>query len=717
MSVSIISFAGGANRAQYITAGQRLIQQALETGLFDKSKLYTDDDLKQDPEFWPRHHNFVEQNNRGYGYYIWKSYLIKQHMAKLNDGDKLFWLDAGCEIDVRKKDTIQKYLKYIETDYIIGSKNTYEVEYSKFDLILKLDMFDGKYLNDFQRQGGVALYLVCDKTRELVNRWYELSCDYHLIDDSPDVHGRIECFKEHRHDQSIFSLLTKKYNLFSNHRIDDIVCINRNITDKSMISFPPIDFAYVTFVNNQPNYINLMKSTIKSVERFSKYPLIVYCVDIPSETNPFMTSDKCIIRNLSQRCIANKNIYYMKPYVIIDAIQKGLKGGYYIESDDLLTPNGDSVLMELIEKTDLTTYPISPIHPDDPYISKFFMMKLDVPTKTQHYIHAHVLFKETNLPFLKEWLAGCLISEGENWDESVLNCMYWKYKLTNRYLPIIDPWYQNYYDNTNLINQVVTLHGCKDAGEHANVLAKMTEQFCKEVKVSVVIPSYNRFKYLMNTIKSVKAQTHPNIEIIVVNDCSTQPEYTEYDWSSLGGSGVQIIHLAKNTKETFGYACAGFVRNQGIEKASGKYIAFCDDDDIWFPNKIELQLKAIMQNSGCKMSSTDGFVGEGVYVPGNNYQKMIAEYYFNGYKGLHHEKGIPATWNLALIKQNNWVVCSSVMIEKTILSQINNFQTLKNGDEDYDCWKRALEYTNCAYVNDICFYYDLAHGDGRHYDL
>ena len=195
MSVSIISFAGGANRAQYITAGQRLIQQALETGLFDKSKLYTDDDLKQDPEFWPRHHNFVEQNNRGYGYYIWKSYLIKQHMAKLNDGDKLFWLDAGCEIDVRKKDTIQKYLKYIETDYIIGSKNTYEVEYSKFDLILKLDMFDGKYLNDFQRQGGVALYLVCDKTRELVNRWYELSCDYHLIDDSPDVHGRIECFK------------------------------------------------------------------------------------------------------------------------------------------------------------------------------------------------------------------------------------------------------------------------------------------------------------------------------------------------------------------------------------------------------------------------------------------------------------------------------------------------------------------------------------------
>ena len=70
-----------------------------------------------------------------------------------------------------------------------------------------------------------------------------------------------------------------------------------------------MEFAYVTFVNNNINYINLMKSTIKSVETFSIYPIIVYCVDIPNECNPFIASDTCIIRNISMSCISNENIF------------------------------------------------------------------------------------------------------------------------------------------------------------------------------------------------------------------------------------------------------------------------------------------------------------------------------------------------------------------------------------------------------------------------
>ena len=49
-------------------------------------------------------------------------------------------------------------------------------------------------------------------------------------------------------------------------------------------------------------------------------------------------------------------------------------------------------------------------------------------------------------------------------------------------------------------------------------------------KVSVIIPTYNRFKNLLNAIKSVKNQTYKNIEIIVINDCSTQKEYSEIDF-------------------------------------------------------------------------------------------------------------------------------------------------------------------------------------------
>ena len=64
-------------------------------------------------------------------------------------------------------------------------------------------------------------------------------------------------------------------------------------------------------------------------------------------------------------------------------------------------------------------------------------------------------------------------------------------------------------------------------------------------KVSVIIPTYNRFKYLMNTLKSVKEQTYSNIEIIVVNDRSSQKEYYEYDWQE---NNIRIIHLEKKVK-------------------------------------------------------------------------------------------------------------------------------------------------------------------------
>jgi glycosyltransferase involved in cell wall biosynthesis len=98
-------------------------------------------------------------------------------------------------------------------------------------------------------------------------------------------------------------------------------------------------------------------------------------------------------------------------------------------------------------------------------------------------------------------------------------------------------------------------------------------------KVTAIIPTFNRFKYLMNTIKSMKEQTYDNMEIIVVNDCSTEKEYYEYNWEE---NGIIIIHLEENSKKKFGFACAGYVRNKGIEKSTGKYLAFCDDDDVWF---------------------------------------------------------------------------------------------------------------------------------------
>jgi glycosyltransferase involved in cell wall biosynthesis len=232
-------------------------------------------------------------------------------------------------------------------------------------------------------------------------------------------------------------------------------------------------------------------------------------------------------------------------------------------------------------------------------------------------------------------------------------------------------------------------------------------------KVSVIIPSYNRFKYLLNAIESVKNQTYKNIEIIVINDCSTQKEYYEYDFT-----GITIIHLDRNTKEVLGFGCAAYVRNIGIKVSTGEYIAFLDDDDIWFPYKIDHQLYC-MKNSGCKMSCTDGFIGNGVFQKSIPYPKYNGEFYFNDIKSKYansqyFQKDFPNIWTLDFLKIHNCCITSSVIVEKSILNQIGSMKHV-NKSEDYEYWLRILQHTNCVYVKYVCFYYDINHGEGQKY--
>lgn len=70
-------------------------------------------------------------------------------------------------------------------DKIVGSLNSTEKDWSKMDLIVTLDMNKEMYLNNRQRQASALLFLVCEQTRNLVDEWYNLGCDYHNIDDSP----------------------------------------------------------------------------------------------------------------------------------------------------------------------------------------------------------------------------------------------------------------------------------------------------------------------------------------------------------------------------------------------------------------------------------------------------------------------------------------------------------------------------------------------------
>ena len=144
-----------------------------------------------------------------------------------------------------------------------------------------------------------------------------------------------------------------------------------------------------------------------------------------------------------------------------------------------------------------------------------------------------------------------------------------------------------------------------------------------EPLVSVIIPSYNRFDYLMNALESVQEQKYTNKEIIIVNDCSSDERYYKYNF----GKKVTKIDLDRNQREVLGSVSAGQIRNFGLKKAPGKYIATLDDDDIWLPEKLNKQIK-VMESSENKMSATDGLIGRGIYDKNSSYKIYNKEHLY-----------------------------------------------------------------------------------------
>ena len=229
-----LTFGGGGQN--YIDAGNRLINQVKKTNFFDKLILYTDEDLKKDKDFWEKHKSFIENNKRGYGYWLWKPYIIKKTMEGMNNEDILLYLDCGCEIGSDKQKNMPKFFDFVKEDKIIGtSAGHHEQPFVKRDLLVLLNLDDDKFIKKPQNQGGVVMYYICNMTRSIIDFWYNIGCNYHMIDDSPSIKENYNNFIEHRHDQAIFSLLLKKYNITSNKTLMDCVYVLRNKTGKSRL--------------------------------------------------------------------------------------------------------------------------------------------------------------------------------------------------------------------------------------------------------------------------------------------------------------------------------------------------------------------------------------------------------------------------------------------------------------------------------------------------
>jgi glycosyltransferase involved in cell wall biosynthesis len=190
--------------------------------------------------------------------------------------------------------------------------------------------------------------------------------------------------------------------------------------------------------------------------------------------------------------------------------------------------------------------------------------------------------------------------------------------------------------------------------------------------VSVVIPAFNAAAYLGGAIDSVLAQTSRDLEVIVVDDGSsdgTPALAARYD------SPVRWLR-----QDNRGVAAA---RNRGIAESRGRFVAFLDADDLWRPEKLERQLAALRDCAGARASATAFSIVDADLAPLGVQRVEPAE---------------PALVDL-LLRGNVIGTPSSVLCERGLLEESGGFDTGLSQCADWDLWLRFAARTRFAILD------------------
>jgi len=212
-----------------------------------------------------------------------------------------------------------------------------------------------------------------------------------------------------------------------------------------------------------------------------------------------------------------------------------------------------------------------------------------------------------------------------------------------------------------------------------------------EKLVSVVIPVYNGEKYLQAAVDSALHQSYPNLEIIVVNDGSTDASA-----SIINAYRRRVISIEQ---PNLGVSAA---RNAGIKRASGDFIAFLDQDDQWFATKVEKQVSVFQRQPLVGLVHTDA-----VWFDAVRQQEVVKVQDSQARAAL-------AGRVFEKLLLGNYVVNSSVMVRRAALLESGGFDESlsKNSCQDYDLWLRIAYAWEFAYLPEKLLLYRLHPGQG-----
>ena len=194
------------------------------------------------------------------------------------------------------------------------------------------------------------------------------------------------------------------------------------------------------------------------------------------------------------------------------------------------------------------------------------------------------------------------------------------------------------------------------------------------MKVSIILPTYNRLTVLRPAIESVFAQSFDDWELIVIDDGSTDgtAEYIE----GLNDPRARVIRVPH-----IGFP--GALRNAAAKYATGKYLAFLDSDDLWHPSKLEQQLAHLGGEPNVRWSYTYvdwiGREGEPRDLDTRRQRQAIGGWIFQD-----------------LLNRRAWIALPAVMMERSLFAESGGFDETLQFTSDYEYWLRISRLSQVA---------------------
>lgn len=202
-------------------------------------------------------------------------------------------------------------------------------------------------------------------------------------------------------------------------------------------------------------------------------------------------------------------------------------------------------------------------------------------------------------------------------------------------------------------------------------------------KVSVIIPTYNRQRRVLDAINSALSQTYQNLEVIVVDDGSSDK--------------TQENVLAYKDRVRYFYKANGgcsSARNMGIQQARGNFIAFLDSDDVWSPQKIEKQMINIQGNNDCGIviSEIEAINDDSEHLYYSDMRKYIP---YDGYIFAHLLARPPIT-------------CSYMLVRKEAFDTVGLFDESLSTGEDFDMLLRICSVFKASVIDEPLLKYRIS---------